>query len=529
MAKLNFLSWDTVANSNEDVGGVNIKEGCAPSGINNAIRTIMAQLRADIDGGMVYAAKATNYTAVANDNNGYLRFSAAATLSLTAVATLGADWHVFVQADGGDVIVDPNAAETINGAATITIRNGESALIISNGSAFFARINALATVTYAEKAANYTAVAADNGGTLRFTAGATLALTAAATLGSAWRTTVINSSTGLVIVDPNAAETVNGAASVIIGPSQTAFIVCSGTAFFADIRGDTFSGPQLEGYFTGLAVTNNATDAANDFDIAVGAAAADTSPYNLMRLTSALTKRADASWVVGNNQGALDTGAIGDGTYYVHEIQRSDTGVTDVLLSLSSTAPTMPTSYDRKRLLSTIIRTSSTNGPPAPTGNPHIIKAQPAITPSGTATTYTGIEAGVNTVVIKLMALTLSANAQLWMRLGTGGGIVSAGYDYAATGLAAASTQTVFATSATFAALFNSSGPGPVTGSITLKRLRPNAHDWTIEFAGKGSAARFQATASITLSAELTQFQISSVAGTSTLGGTNSLAVEWWP
>lgn len=137
MPKNNFLSWDTTAGNNKDVGGVNIDEGCPPSGINNAIREVMAQLRADIDGGMIYAAKAVNYLALPADNNGVLRFTAAATLTLTAAATLGADWHTIVIADGGDVIVDPNAAETIDGAATITIPNGYSALIICNGTAFF--------------------------------------------------------------------------------------------------------------------------------------------------------------------------------------------------------------------------------------------------------------------------------------------------------------------------------------------------------------------------------------------------------
>lgn len=137
MAKNNFLSWDTVANSNSDVGGINIAEGCPPSNINNAIREVMAQLRADLDGGVVYSAKSGNYTAVANDNNGVIRFTANATLSLTAAATLGADWHVIIIADGGNVTIDPNASETINGATTIIIANGSSAEVFCNGSGFF--------------------------------------------------------------------------------------------------------------------------------------------------------------------------------------------------------------------------------------------------------------------------------------------------------------------------------------------------------------------------------------------------------
>lgn len=137
MAKNTFLDWDTTANNNSDIGGINIAEGCPPSNINNAIREMMAQLRDDLDGKVVYAVKITNYTAIANDNNAVHRYTAAATVTLTAAATLGANWHYTVIADGADVTIDPNGAETIDGAATLTVANGSSAYIICNGSAFF--------------------------------------------------------------------------------------------------------------------------------------------------------------------------------------------------------------------------------------------------------------------------------------------------------------------------------------------------------------------------------------------------------
>jgi hypothetical protein len=362
MAKLNFLSWDTTANNNTDVGNININEGCAPSGINNAIREIMAQLRADIDGEMVYATKAVNYTALANDNNAVIECTAALTLTLTAVATLGANWHIWVYANGGDVTIDPNASELINGATTLVIPNGSSALVISTGSAFRAIVTRGAP-PYSVKTGAYTALSADNGGVIRFTTAATLSLTAAATLGSGWRLKVIAYGVD-VTIDPNASEQINGAATFILKSGQTADIVCDGSAFWADVHGDTLSGPQLRGLITGLAITNNGADATNDLDIAVGSAASDTSPFYLMQLGSAITKRIDANWAVGTNQGGLDTGAVGNGIYYEWEIQRSDTGVTDALISLSSTAPTMPANYDRKALIGKMARTAGVNNAP---------------------------------------------------------------------------------------------------------------------------------------------------------------------
>jgi hypothetical protein len=45
MAKNKVSEWDTTASNNTDIAGINIAEGCAPSGINNAIREIMAQVK----------------------------------------------------------------------------------------------------------------------------------------------------------------------------------------------------------------------------------------------------------------------------------------------------------------------------------------------------------------------------------------------------------------------------------------------------------------------------------------------------
>jgi hypothetical protein len=45
MAKNKVSEWSATAANNTDVGGIDIAEGCAPSGINNAIREIMAQIK----------------------------------------------------------------------------------------------------------------------------------------------------------------------------------------------------------------------------------------------------------------------------------------------------------------------------------------------------------------------------------------------------------------------------------------------------------------------------------------------------
>ena len=52
MAKVNWTQYSATPGSNTDIDGVNIDEGCAPSGINNAIREVMAHT-ADVVAGTV--------------------------------------------------------------------------------------------------------------------------------------------------------------------------------------------------------------------------------------------------------------------------------------------------------------------------------------------------------------------------------------------------------------------------------------------------------------------------------------------
>lgn len=86
---------------------------------------------------VVYAAKSGNYTAVGTDNNAIHNYTATATATLTAAATLLSGWHYTVIANNGPVTIDPNASETINGQATLLVPNGAAATIVCDGANFF--------------------------------------------------------------------------------------------------------------------------------------------------------------------------------------------------------------------------------------------------------------------------------------------------------------------------------------------------------------------------------------------------------
>ncbi len=113
----------------------------------------------------------------------------------------------------------------------------------------------------------------------------------------------------------------------------------------------------FSGHINGLTYSNNGTDATNDIDIAAGGCMDATNAFWIA--LSAITKRLDATWSVGTNQGGLDTGSIANADYFIWAIARSDTGVTDVLFSASATSPTMPADYDFKRRIGWFKRESA--------------------------------------------------------------------------------------------------------------------------------------------------------------------------
>lgn len=263
---------------------------------------------------------------------------------------IGAGLSNVLVRDGRAPMTGPLA---MGGFKITNLLNGTSALDAVNKSQLD-----LSSVRFATKATNYTALPADNNAVHMFTAAATLSLTAAATLGASWNYTAVANG-GDVTVDPNGSETINGQLQLTIRQGMTAFIVCDGSNFQAFLYGDPTATVAIKGYIYGLTLSNNGADATNDIDIAIGSAASDGTSTYLITLASALTKRLDANWAVGTNQGGLDTGSIANTTYHVWLIQRSDTGVVDALFSTSITSPTMPANYDRKRRIGAIKRESA--------------------------------------------------------------------------------------------------------------------------------------------------------------------------
>jgi hypothetical protein len=106
------------------------------------------------------------------------------------------------------------------------------------------------------------------------------------------------------------------------------------------------TGTALRGYLSGLTLAT--LGSSSTFSVAAGVATSSDFT-TLMKLPSSLGKTTGA-WAVGSGNGALDTGSITPTTWYhVFLMQRQDTGVVDICVSITVTGCTtggnIPSAY----------------------------------------------------------------------------------------------------------------------------------------------------------------------------------------
>jgi hypothetical protein len=111
MAKNKVSEWNSNPASNTDVGGVDIAEGCAPSGINNAIREVMAQIK-----DLVTGADNDNFTV-----GGNLTVDGTSTLTGAVTAPAGLTGNVTGNVTG-DLIGNASTATTVPDGAITTAK-----------------------------------------------------------------------------------------------------------------------------------------------------------------------------------------------------------------------------------------------------------------------------------------------------------------------------------------------------------------------------------------------------------------------
>lgn len=126
-----------------------------------------------------------------------------------------------------------------------------------------------APITRSARTSNTVLGVADKGAFIDITSGTfSQTFAAAATLGDGWSCHIRNSGTGTVTLDPDGAETIDGATTLTLGPGASVLLQCTGTALFTtqSERAGTGSALTLLATLTPTAAAN--VDALSTFSAA---------------------------------------------------------------------------------------------------------------------------------------------------------------------------------------------------------------------------------------------------------------------
>lgn len=136
MSKDSILDYSTVPSENQDIGGISVLGTAKPSNLDDGYRMGMSHIAKGLVARRV--AKDTAYTAVKADHNQVIDFTETATCTTSSAASLTDGWLCYLYASGGDVTINPNGSETVNGEEFIIIREGTfGALRVYDGNFLF--------------------------------------------------------------------------------------------------------------------------------------------------------------------------------------------------------------------------------------------------------------------------------------------------------------------------------------------------------------------------------------------------------
>jgi len=156
MPKTKISQYDSTsagANLNTDIAGINIDEGCAPSGINNAIRTLMAQVK-DLQSGV----SGDSIPVTAGGTGSTTASSARASLGLTIGTDVLAppSGTAILKANSGGALANATAGTDYVAPATATNFTAKQTFTGSSSIIASKFVNALEGVTISATAATGT-------------------------------------------------------------------------------------------------------------------------------------------------------------------------------------------------------------------------------------------------------------------------------------------------------------------------------------------------------------------------------------
>jgi hypothetical protein len=151
MAKTKISEYSSTSADNTDISNINIAEGCSPANVNNAIRTVMAQLKdqqtgasgdnftvggnLSVTGTSTLTGDVTAPTQTSSDNSTKVATTAFVTTKVGTLGTMASQNANAVTISGGTIsgITDLTVADGGTGASTLSanavlLGNGTSAL-----------------------------------------------------------------------------------------------------------------------------------------------------------------------------------------------------------------------------------------------------------------------------------------------------------------------------------------------------------------------------------------------------------------
>jgi hypothetical protein len=208
---------------------------------------------------------------------------------------------------------------TIASTSVLGLVKVDGTTITVNGSGVISA-SASATKTISNITGAYTVVAGDLGKIINCTANTfTVSLTAAATLGSGFTCTIWNTGTGIITIDPNLTETIDGVATLTLRQGEGLDIVCDNTNW------QTGSKKTMRGYAENIASSSTRSIASGSdsialqgatssglFSIAIGTSCT-TSAYGGIAIGRSMSSSGTYTAAIGNSCSATGsyTTAIG--------------------------------------------------------------------------------------------------------------------------------------------------------------------------------------------------------------------------
>lgn len=315
----------------------------------------------------------------------HIRVTGATTLNLLDLATAGTGFTISVINDGvADVTIDPNASEQINDALTLVLKPGDGALIIA-GEEWSAIVTRTSLVS--DSTPQLGGDLDTNGHQIQWSKGADVAsaselpiltdgnyydvtgttpITSIATTGKVGTFIKLHFDAALVLAHHATDLILPGGFNITTAAGDEAEFIeyasgdfrCTNYQHTASVP---FSTANIAAAFkdkvlSGL-IMSNGTDATNDINVTAGSCVSDDG--TTIMTMAARTLETDSVFDDTGNKG-LDTGVVGNNTYHVWVINRPDTNVTKVIVSLSASSPTLLAAYTKKKCIGSIIRLGGT-------------------------------------------------------------------------------------------------------------------------------------------------------------------------